>query len=146
MEQVNETTIILTKEASDEAIRKYGRDYLTRLCEEANERRNEIRANKGLPPISQKRIRGLIAKEREGQLERMRERNAEPREHLQRDYKWCKDNNIRPALDHHLWSRMSRSKRQAFIRGWHEMVKEVERLERRRKERMEERRSRGERD
>ena len=93
--------MILTKEARDEAIRKYGkRDYLTRLCEEANERRNEIRARKGLPPISQNRIQELIAEERERQLERMRERNAELRERLRMDYEWCRDNGIRPALDH----------------------------------------------
>lgn len=140
--------MILTKEARDEAIRKYGkRDYLTRLCEEANERRNEIRARKGLPPISQNRIQELIAEERrEEQLERMRERNAELRKRLRMDYEWCRDNGIRPALDHYLWSRMSRMERQAFIRGWREMARDAERLERRRKERMEERRSRWDRD
>lgn len=135
--------MLLTKEERDEAIRKYGkRDYLTRLCEEANERRNEIRARKGLPPISQSPIQELIAEERrKEQLEKMRERNAELQRRLRRYYEWCESNDIRPALNHYLWVHMTEMERRAYIRGWREMARDDAIKERHRKER-EERRSR----
>lgn len=134
--------MLLTKEERDEAIRKYGRrDYLTRLREEANERRNEIRTRKGLPPISQNHVQELIDEERrEEQLERMRERSAELNRRLKMFYEWCKLNEVRPALNHYLWSHMTDMERRAYLRGWRELARDDAIRERRRKE-LEERRS-----
>lgn len=107
--------MLLTREAREEAIRKYGKkNYLTKLMEDADRERDRIRAEKGLLPISKRRITELT--------EELKKKEArEWRQKAIFELRWCKDHDMRPALNHHIWTQMTEAERKAYRRGCREM-------------------------